>query len=177
LKMKSWYWVFYMILVILICLVVWAYYQGQNWPALFTPIVLIVAAIIAYRQLEHARHARCAGLLLDIMKWWNSDDMMVSRELIWKMKNTREEILKLYQEKDGKFIKVVKIGQFGECLGVLVLRNYINVKDIWLLFEDDLEKLYQDFGGFLEELKKSDPLDTTFCNFKMLCDALHRIHR
>ncbi|MBA7632199.1 hypothetical protein ES703_39742 [subsurface metagenome] len=164
------------VLAILISLVFVASSQGQAWPMLFTPIALTIAAMIAYRQLQHARHTRCAGLLLDIMKWWNSQEMLESRQLVWRMQDATAEILSLYKAKDKKFGIAVRMGQFGEALGILVLRRYVDKKDIWLLFENDWEDVYQDYSGFLDELKKTDVHDTTFCNLKLLCEELAKIH-
>ena len=163
-------------LAILIFLGFWAYCTGAAWPMLLTPIALTIAAIIAYRQLQHARHTRCAGLLLDIMKWWNSSEMLESRQLIWQMRDAKTEILKLYQTKDKKFGKAVRMGQFGEALGVLILRGYVEPKDIWLLFENDWKDVCQDYSGYLEELKKIDGRDSTFCNLIYLCEELAKIH-
>ena len=102
--------------------------------------------------------------------------MLESRQLVWQMRNARAEILKLYKAKDEEFGKAVRMGQFGESLGVLVIRKYIDVKDIWLLFENDWEEVYQDYSDYLGELKKKDTLDTTFCNLKRLCEKLAKIH-
>ena len=163
-------------LAILIFLVFLASSQGEAWPMLLTPIALTLAAIIAYRQLQHARHTRCAGLLLDIMKWWNSAEMLESRQLVWQMRNAKVEILKLYKAKDKKFGKVIRMGQFGECLGILVQKKYVDAMDIWLLFENDWEEVYRDYSGFLNEVKKKDALDTTFCNLRLLYEELAKIH-
>ncbi len=160
-----------------ICLAIWVYRTGGTWTGLVTPAVLAVAALIAYRQLEHARHTRCAELLLSIMKWWNSEEMRESRQLLWKMDNARDKIVELHRAKDERFGKVVKVGQFGEYLGVLVLRKYVDAYDIWLLFEDDWKIYYQEFTKYLEELKQLNTFDTTFCNFKLLCEELDKIHR
>lgn len=103
--------------------------------------------------------------------------MAESRQLLWEMKNPKAEILKLYKTKDEKFIKVLKVAEFGESLGVLVSCGYIEAKDIWLVFEYDWKKWYQDFGGVIEELKKKDPADTTFCNLKLLYEELGKINR
>ncbi|MCJ7426116.1 MAG: hypothetical protein MUO17_03145 [Dehalococcoidales bacterium] len=176
-KVKGWYWLFGVFLAILIFLVVFAYCKGYDWPILFTPIALVLAGAIAYQQLEHARHARCAGLLLDIMKQWNSKEMAESRQLLWEMKNPKDEILKLYKAKDENFIKVLKVAEFGESLGVLVLCGYIETKDVWLVFEYDWKERYQYFSGLLEELKKKNPSDTTFCNLKFLYEELDKISR
>jgi hypothetical protein len=173
---KGWYWFFGTLLVILISLTVWAYIKEHTWTALLTPLVLTVAAIIAYRQLQHAHHTRCAGLLLDIMRWWNSDEMLASRQLVWQMRNAKAEILRLYKDKDENFGKAIRMGQFGESLGILVLRKYIDVKDIWLLFENDWKEVYQDYSGYLDELKKKDASDSTFCNLKLLCEELAKVH-
>lgn len=175
-KNKGWYFLFGIILIILTFLVFWADYKGHSWIAGITPIVLTFAAFIAYQQLKHARHTRCAELLLDIMKWWNSNEMLESRQLVWQMRDAKAEILTLYKTKDKKFGTAVKMGQFGEALGVLILRGYVDPKDIWLLFENDWEDVYQDYSGFLDELKKKDVRDTTFCNLKLLCEELAKIH-
>ena len=173
-KIKGWHWFLGIFLAILIGLTVWSCNAGQNWQVLLTPIALTLAAAIAYQQLEHARHTRCAGLLLDIMKWWNSDEMLESRQLVWRMRDAKAEILSLYKAKDEKFGIAVRMGLFGESLGVLVLKRYVDIKDIWLLFENDWKEVYQDYSGYLGELKKKD--DTTFCNLKLLYEELAKIH-
>ena len=175
-KIKGWYWLFGIFLAILIFLAVLSCSRGEGWQILLTPIALVLAGTIAYQQLEHARHTRCAELLLDIMKWWNSNEMLESRQLVWQMQNPKVEILNLYKTKDEKFGKAVRMGQFGESLGVLVSRKYIDAQDIWSLFEYDWEEVYQDYSGYLNELKKKDTLDTTFCNLKLLCEELRKIH-
>ena len=132
-------------------------------------------AIVAIGQLKHAYHTRCAELLLNIMRWWNSDEIADSRLLIWNMKNKKDEILKLYKAKKEDFVKVLKVAEFGECLGVLVARKYVDKRDIWSLFEHDWEKQYQNFSGMIDEVKQKDPLDTTLCNLKLLYEELDKI--
>lgn len=153
------------------------YILGGDWTSLFTPFIVIIAVIIAYRQLGHARHTRCAQLLLDVMKWWNSEGMTEGRKLIWKMGNSKDEILKLCKDKNMDFFKVLRVAEFGECLGVLVRRKYIEKKDIWLLFEYDWKEWYQDFSGVVDSLKTEDSLDTTFCNLKLLYEEMDKISR
>ncbi|GAH55612.1 unnamed protein product, partial [marine sediment metagenome] len=153
-----------------------AYIGGEAWPMLLTPIALTLAAFIAYRQLQHARHTRCAGFLLEIQKWWDSSDMVESRQLLWEMGNPHDEILQLYKDRDKNLMKIIRVAEFGESLGILVSKKYVEAEDIWLLFEDDWRKRYEDFSGVIEELKKIDPTDNTFCNLKLLCDELDKIH-
>ena len=174
-KIKRWEWLFYTILAILISVTVWVCRQGQSWTALVTPIVLTIAAIIAYRQLQHAHHTRCARLLLEIQKWWTSSEMVEARQLLWEMENRRDRILQLYKAKDKNFIKIIRVAEFGESLGILVSRHYVEAKDIWLLFEDDWKQWYEDFGGVMDELQQINPSDTTFCNLKVLCEELDKI--
>lgn len=163
-------------LAILIGLTVWSYNAGQSWQVLLTPIALTLAAIIAYRQLQHARHTRCAGLLLEIQKWWDNNEMVESKQLLWEMENPKDEILQLYKTKDRNFMKIIRVAEFGESLGILVARQYIEVEDIWLLFENDWKKRYEDFSGMINELKQKDPLDNTFSNLKFLCEELEKTH-
>ena len=176
-KSIGWYCLFAALLAIITFLVVWACQRGDAWIAGLTPVAIIFAAIIAYRQLKHTYHARRAGVLLDIMKWWDSNDMKESRQILWEMKDPKSEILKLYKAKDKNFMKVIKMADFGEALGVLISREYIDKKDLWLMFENDWKEWYQDFSGLLDELKKKNPLDNTFCNFKVLYEELEKIHR
>lgn len=164
------------LLAILIFLVFLASSQGEAWPMLLTPIALTIAAMIAYRQLQHARHTRCAGLMLEIQKWWDSSEMVESRQLIWEMKNRRNGILQLYKDNDKNFMKVIRVAEFGESLGILVSRKYVEIEDIWLLFEHDWKERYEDFSGVIEEVRKIDPDDNTFSNLKLLCDELDKIH-
>lgn len=175
LKAKRWHCLLGVFLAIIISLAIWAYFKGEVWTALVTPVVLAVAAVIAYQQLEHARHTRCAELLLDIMKWWVSDEISEARQLLLNMPDAKNEIVRLYKAGHVNFAKVVKIAEFGESLGVLVSRHYVDKKDIWLLFEDDWKKYYELFDGYLCHLKQLDPLDTTFYNFKVLYEELDKI--
>ena len=69
-------------LAILIFLGLWAYIVGDAWPMLLTPIALTLAASIAYRQLQHARHTRCADLLMQLHQTWDSKEYIKSRVLM-----------------------------------------------------------------------------------------------
>ena len=102
--------------------------------------------------------------------------MVESRQLLWEMKNPSDEILQLYKDKDKNLMKIIRVAEFGESLGVLVRRKYMEVEDIWLLFEDDWKERYEDFSGVMKELRKINPADNTFCNLKLLCDELDKTH-
>ena len=73
-------------------------------------------------------------------------------------------------------MKVVRVANFGEALGILVAKKYIDKEDIWLVFEYDWNEKYQYFSSLVDERKKENPLDTTFCNLKLLYEELDKIH-
>ena len=118
-----------------------------------TPVAIGVGFFFAYRQLQSARNARMAQIVLSITQQWDSKDMVESRNKVHALgdglaSKIKEEINKKDSE---ELLTLVKVANFFDNLGLLVMEGCIPCPVAYRLFGRAEEHFYTYYRPILEE--------------------------
>jgi hypothetical protein len=130
-----------------------------DWAMIATPILLIAAIIFAYTQWRSGQNARMAQIMLTITERWDSKDMEDSRCRVNKAgKNLKEEIKKADTESLPELWSLVRVGNFFDSLGVMVVEGLLSCKIGYKLFGSAEEYYYELYKPVLQQEKYADYL-------------------
>lgn len=126
-----------------------------NIAIILTPIVIGGGFLYARRQLESTRNARMAQIILSISEQWDSKHMEESRHVVHacgdKLRNRIEE--EEGKEDSEALSTLVRVGNFFDSLGLLVIEGFIDCAMAYKLFGRAEEHFYNLYRPTLEEPK------------------------
>ncbi len=146
-----------------------------TWPdvviaitAALTFIILLVAAIIAKRELNCIDRTREAELLTELSRRWNEEQLTESRKAARKYKSGAElkEAVQIARgNNDEEYYKLVRLPDFFEALGVLVNRSCLSKELTKDLFGTVVKHYYEIYGPtiwYLREIHNDKNIYTWF---------------
>ena len=124
--------------------------KEYNYLASFSSaLILLIAAAVAYRQLQHGHNTRHADIILRLLSTWNSEYMEESRKKLWQTKNVEKAILDAYNNNNEDAWIFLRVANFFELVGFLCskdskeLLDLHRIKNILEDVPEEYYKLYQ----------------------------------
>jgi len=117
-----------------------------------TPIVIAGGFGFAYRQWQSIRNTRMAEILVSLGKQWDSPEMQDSRCLVNQCgKNLKQEIKKADTENSPDLYRLVKVANFFDFLGGMVMAGYFDVRTAYDVFWRTEEHYYELYRLILDD--------------------------
>ena len=125
--------------------------------AIFTALILVVAAICAGLEVRHIKSAREAQLLSDLSRRWSEELLQESREAAEKYKDgnqLRQAVENLKEKADKESYILLRLPDFFEDLGLLVSRGCFSTKVAHDLFGTAIKYHYNRYEPVIRYLRE-----------------------
>lgn len=125
-----------------------------GYATIAVPILVVIAILFAYTQWRSAQNARMTQILLTIAERWECKDMEISRRLI-NTSSTAKELKHKIDEADKanaeELIPLVRVANFFDTLGVMVVEGLLNSRMAFKLFGSAKNHYYDKYLQIFED--------------------------